>query len=92
VKKAIYKYRLDIVGTQDIEMPAGAKILCVQARDEDLFLWAVVDIGATFETRTFIIVGTGQAVDVEYLSGRYIGTVQQYGGVWHVFEKGGRSD
>ena len=82
--QAIWKYAISrTVG--DIEMPRGAQILCVQIQDDDICLWATVNTDAPKEIRTFVIYGTGHNHPV--IEGVHIGTVQQRGLVWHVFEK-----
>jgi hypothetical protein len=78
----IWKYPLAIWGeVQKIEMPIGARVLCVQLQDERPFLWAVVDDEAPAETRAFIMHGTGH----QLMPGEYIGTIQLHGFVWHYF-------
>jgi len=73
--KTIWKFPLEpVVGTQVIEMPKGAQILCVQRQDEILpetggpgravhesvFVWAVVESGNKPEQRTFLMAFTGK--------------------------------
>lgn len=80
----IWKYQLSITDdVQMIEMPAGAKIVYVDAQFGAPCLWAIVDARRGKEERRFVIHGTGHTVTA---LGPYVGTVliQQF--VWHIFE------
>jgi hypothetical protein len=84
----IWKYPLDVVDSQIVEVPEGAKILAVQAQGDVPCLWALVDPERPAETRTIHTYGTGHPVDdLAAMSSRYIGTYQIAGGklVFHVF-------
>ena len=86
--KKIFKYELEVVANQEIEMPGGAEILCVQSQKKIMCLWAVVDPEMATQTRKIRIHGTGHDIpDTDSLS--YIGTVQMLDGqlIWHVFEE-----
>lgn len=87
--KRIFKYQLEIIDSQDITMPAGAKILSVQGQKENICVWALVNPYAKESVRTFTMYGTGQLIHNEEIirSHQYIGTVQtEYGSfVWHVW-------
>lgn len=85
--KAIWKYKLEVLDEQTIEMPVNARILTVDNQYGDICLWAEVntDPDLVMEKRTIYIHGTGH----QYMSHRrYIGSVQMYNGnlVFHVFE------
>jgi hypothetical protein len=89
----IWKFPLPILTGDivEIEMPAGAQILCVQAQKNEGQIWAVVKPEKPKKMRKFKIIGTGNHFpEEEYLD--YIGTFQQehvpgFSFVWHVFEK-----
>jgi len=86
--QAIWKYRLEPTDCQSIELPQGAKILCVQVQNEWPYIWVLnpdTDIAPT-EARHFTIYGTGHIH--EQIPGIYIGTFQMFKGklVFHVFE------
>lgn len=94
----IYKYPLKITDEQSVDMPTGAKILSVQMQGKTLCLWASVNPENKQSKRTICIVGTGNPFDEDRnvrlgtSEGRgvgcvYLGTVQDQGFVWHVFEK-----
>lgn len=86
--KAIWKYRLDITGRQEIHFPLGpVELLTVQMQYDELTLWAVVEPDVVeIQSRWFCVHGTGSKFPQDHLH-RYIGTVQDSGGlVWHVFE------
>jgi len=80
----IYKYELKIQDRQNITMDWDARLLSVQFQDGKLCLWAMVDTNSWKSHRTIRIVGTGMDFDPDGLV--FIGTVQQDGFVWHVFE------
>jgi hypothetical protein len=80
----IFKYSLDLVEKQKIEMPTNAKILSVQDQRGTICIWA--EVGDYTETgRTFRIVGTGHQIPDESLN--FIATVQQGDFVWHIYEQ-----
>jgi len=84
--QAIWKFPLRCADKSTVVMPKGAKVLCVQTQCEEPQVWAVCDISAEAEERTFAIYGTGH--QHESISGEYVGTFQlNHGGlVFHVFE------
>ena len=82
--RAIWKYILDITDAQCLDMPSGAKILCVQMQGKTLCLWAVVDPAQPKVRHTFRVYGTGHPLDDNH--GVYLGTVQVGMLVFHVFE------
>lgn len=75
-------------------MPAGARILSVQAQPsgvpgkQDLCAWALVDPSRPPERRAFRVYGTGGDVERPTEELTHLATVQMWGGalVWHVFE------
>lgn len=88
--RKVWKYPLPITDTVALQMPTGAVILDVQVQtntlnDTLLFMWALVDPGASIETRRFRIAGTGHPIDGAV---EHIASVQLAGGelVFHVFE------
>lgn len=83
---AIWKFRLDVTDKQAVAMPKGAKVLCVQEQYGQPHIWAICDISADKEERTFAMYGTGH--QHESIAGSYVGTFQIVGGsrVFHVFE------
>jgi len=86
--KTIWKFELEMVGMQNINLPKGAKILTVQTQNEKACLWALVEIDvAELEQRTIVTFGTGHPMpDVSLV---YLGTYQVAGGalIFHVFEQ-----
>lgn len=82
--KVIFKYKLILDGSQVMDMPPG-EILTVQLQDGVPFIWALVDEKAARVKREIEIFGTGY--DVPPVTRKYIGTFQESGFVWHVFER-----
>lgn len=84
--RKIFKYPLDARERQEISMPIGAKILCVQMQDGEPKIWADVNESLTKEDRSILIFGTGSTMPLNDM--KYIGTYQVAGGrfVFHVYE------
>ena len=86
--EAIWKIKLECTDRQIINLPAGAKVLCVQEQGDIPHLWFITPQtkDPAIEERTFTIYGTGH--EHPEIEGRYIGTFQLRGGmlVFHVFE------
>lgn len=84
--KKIFKYELPIIGLNQIQMPVGSKLLCVQMQGDVICLWALVDPDRLNWEVRIMVIGTGHEVESNL---HYIGTVQQLGGtiVWHIFEE-----
>lgn len=81
----IWKYPLEIKpGRQHVDMPANAEILTAQMQGGAFCLWALVDPSAPSQRRMIAIFGAGHPVPDARR--RYIGTTQQSGLAWHVFE------
>lgn len=92
--KKIFKYPLQLTDKQDVELPQGAKVLCVQCQGGQIVLYAEVeDPPLIKQERTFYIIGTGHRMPSE-IGLIYIGTVQQPSAagmfVWHVYTMGPR--
>ena len=94
----VFKYSLPIPIEDHftLDLPKGARVLCVQVQYERPWIWALVEPKEKFEPRTFRLAGTGHeiaGVDSRYAvspmnCGRYIGTFQLHGGalVFHLFD------
>lgn len=63
LKRVIHRYsfQLNNNGMMQINMPVGARVIKVDAKDAQPSIWAIVDPRVTddLETRTFFIVPTG---------------------------------
>ena len=89
--ETIWKYTLKIADEQEVDMPSGAGILCVQMQHGTLCLWAVADPDHDVRPHVIRIRGTGHRVEPGI--GKYIGTAQDSMGlVWHVFDGGEATD
>ena len=86
--QTIWKFPIETTDFQNLVMPKGAKVLCVQIQDDNPFIWAMVDPSAEKEERSFLVLGTGHPVQTEDLNLDYIGTYQLKNGllVFHLFE------
>lgn len=82
----IWKFPLKISGggLQVVAMPEGAEIISLQMQGDVPTLWAWVNPKSPMNTRAFVMYGTGWGIGDH--PGKYIGTVQHEGFVWHYFE------
>lgn len=91
--RSIFKYDLHIDGLVEVEMPKSAEVVHVGAQDptgRTIQMWAIVDTeDEDFETREFVIVGTGHPLAGFLTADKHIATVITAGGalVWHVFKE-----
>ena len=86
---AIYKYPLQMRDEQVIEIPSGAKILCVQVQHGTPCIWALVNKDEILSRVKVWVIGTGHDFPDECFDAHYLGTVQWEGGslVFHVWYK-----
>ncbi len=88
--QTIYKYKCPVDDEVTIQMPSGAKVLCVQVQHGEPCIWALVDRDVSeYFPRRFAWRGTGH--QAEGLNNRmYVGTIQLHGGalVFHLFDRG----
>lgn len=85
----IYKYPFQVEGEVEIEMPKGARVLCVQVQRDIPCIWAIIEPSQPIvEIRHFRVFGTGQPMDMHPDFLHYIGTFQLAGGnfIGHLFE------
>lgn len=85
----IYKFPLEVVDFQEVQMPQDSEILCVQTQNNKPCIWAKVDVEKVDVVKKLCIYGTGQKVNyLEQKESRYIGTFQLMNGdfVMHLFE------
>lgn len=82
----IYKYPLELVPFQRLNVPVPFKPLAVQVQNQQITLWAETPGGEPTRGASVVIVGTGHDVKAEALAGKeYVDTVQNGGYVWHVY-------
>jgi len=87
MSEVIYKYPIECVDEQSIDMPTDARILSVQVHRGVPCLWALVDTALPVVSRRIFTFGTEHPLcDAAEL--RFIDTYQSLGGdlVFHVFE------
>lgn len=89
MRKVIWKYRVPLEDSFSIEMPEGAKTLCVQVQRSEPHIWVEIPTDTKgYIRKIFYLIGTGHRLDMTNL--RYIGTFQlPYGNlVFHLYEVG----
>ena len=84
--KRIFKYELEIIEEQTIDLPLSPIFISVMAQEDQVVLYALVDDEKETRPNVIRIVGTGNPF-MDYDECVYLGTVQQYGYVWHIFSK-----
>ena len=86
--KTIYKFVLEPITLNKIDMPIGAEILSVAFQRDNFCMWAKVDTEATVFPRIFRVFGTGYEIPMgeeEHLE--FVGTAHMDNGlVFHAFE------
>lgn len=75
-KRVIWKYPLEIMQFQTVEMPVSVKILTVQTQRNKPFLWAIVDETAPRVPVGILMFGTGWKSEMLYNCRHYIGSFQ----------------
>lgn len=85
---AIWKFRIPVEGAFEIDMPAGAKLLCVQVQRGLPFIWAEVNPNAELKPKRFRMFGTGRPMDIGDDWIDYVGSIQldQDLFVFHLYE------
>lgn len=83
----IFKYELrsDTDENQSVIIPVEHRIVDVQTQDNKIMFWAMVSELYGKQPVKFRVFSTGHTIPKDY---EYVGTTQQYGGVyvWHVFK------
>ena len=81
--RTIWKYPITDSPCQEIEMPLNAEILCVQLQNNIPTLWTLVETEDPKRIFDILTYYTGDSwIDKK---GKYIGTYQLAGLVYHVF-------
>lgn len=83
--KTIYKFQLEIIDEQIIEVPNNTKFLSAQYQNGVLCLWGIVATEMPKQKTVITIIGTGNQFDYDENKHDYIATVQQPPFVWHIF-------
>ena len=86
----IWKFPLQANRHAVLDMPTGARILCVQTQFGRPYVWALVDPSQTVGPRMLLTFGTGHPMGPEHATLPYVGPLQLDGGalVFHVFDRG----
>lgn len=85
--RKIYKYPLEIVDEQIVNVPAGAILLTAMLVNDQICLYAVVDESQPMKQRAFYIYATlDEMQDETFARIRHIATVIHNQYVWHIFE------
>lgn len=87
--KKIFKYPIPIQDHFAVQMPIGAKVLCVQVQHGNPYIWVIVDERMPITPYQFRLRGTGHnCTDCD--ESRYVGTFQLNDGylIFHLFGVG----
>lgn len=82
----IWKFPLARVDRQSVNVPRGARFLSAGVQAGQIVAWALVNPHAPDEVWTVLVIGTGNPIPPDSLTGMaYLTTVQDGPFVWHVF-------
>lgn len=85
----IWKYKLENIDQQTIEIPLPTKLLSVVEQNDEIMLYSIVDDDKDIPKIPvdFLIKGTGDFVEKNIDIYTYLGTVKLFDGteIWHVF-------
>ena len=73
MQRKIYKYQLPIKEQFELELPIGAEIIRIDGLEGSIWLWALVDIKAKTEKRTFYMFKTGGDIPENLGKLKYLG-------------------
>lgn len=84
--RQVWKFPLNLTGSNNLTIPEGAEILDVQIQHGTVCLWALVDLDAPSTSREVFLAGTGHDLPAGTLT--HLGTTQSFEGsfVFHAFE------
>jgi len=89
--RVVYRYDLQAIPDQDVELTAGAQLLAVMRQiraPHSMSLWALIDTDYPIVNRRILWRGTGTADDIPE-DAVHINTTQETDGfVWHFFDGG----
>lgn len=87
MREVIYKYPLEAMGWNVLDLPPGALVLTAQAQHGAPVLWVKLNPDEPKEPRRILVAGTGH--DMPHARLAYLSTLQLMGGgiVCHVFEE-----
>lgn len=85
--RTVWKFPLEVIDSQELDLPQGTEPLAVQWQGSHLCLWAIVDPDAPKVRRTVRIYGTGHRAPDDLSAAAHIGTFQMSGGalIFHAF-------
>lgn len=69
----IFKYSIPCMEKFSVELPVGARIIRVDDVDGKFWLWAIVDDAAPLELRHIECYKTGQPINTDLASMKYLG-------------------
>lgn len=82
--KTIWKFQIGKLGKSTLQIPEGYQVLDFQMQDRVPCLWVLIDLRSKAQKAEFLLVGTGNPFDEGDV--KYVGTVQDGGLVWHLFD------
>ena len=82
--KRIFKYPIQIISEQEIEMPQGAEVIHAGLDPQGLMcIWAIVDPRNEAEPVSILVYGTGESMPFD--PAKHISSFQDGQFMWHVF-------
>jgi hypothetical protein len=86
--RTVFKYPIETTDTQELKLPQGSTILCVQVQNGQPCVWVILDSEVNVNRiYTLTTLGTGHRLSYNLAADNYLGTYQLQGGalVFHVF-------
>jgi hypothetical protein len=83
----VYKYKI-LPDKPAMQLHKGSEILHVGVQNREFYLWALVNPEEHVEVRLITVYGTGWPINMAFGSYKHLGTIQEDGFVWHIFEEG----
>lgn len=85
MRRAIWKYPLELKAFQTVKMPRGGQVILVAIQNSSITLWVEFRDDASEIEVSFYIVGTGR--NVPEAAEKHVGSVTDGAFVWHVYER-----
>ena len=89
--QTIWKYKMPAASTDPItfEIPGYKGTLATGLdSNNDVCIWVLADTSDYYKKVTYFCVGTGWDLsDLRHITLEHIGSVNQFGFIWHVFEE-----
>ena len=87
---SVWKYTLEVKGSQTIALPLGAEVISVDTQEQDIVVYALVNTKEDQKQDVEVLVyGTGHEINLNITDYKFLGTAKLNNGLlmFHVFYK-----